>query len=239
MQHLWRWVKRIDGLFPCLILIGAAALVTLIVCVYCVVADGRFRDFAQDPAAHHYYPAFDGLLSHMAVLFWGASAFISFFGALMLRRAGASRHIQGCFFVGGLLGLLLWADDLLLLHERVFPGTFGVPEKVVFGIYSLLGLAWLVWYRRVLLAHGRALLGGAGALFAACILLDLFWPFGTLQFLLEDSAKLFGTAVWVSYFMAAVSGHLFAELGAASHRADGVADRAAAPTREQHEPQLA
>lgn len=140
-----------------------------------------------------------GLVSHLGVAAWTASAAIAGFGALCL--ACADRGIVTRFLLlAAAISFVLAADDLLMLHELVLPGL-GVPELLVYALYGSAGLLHGGMALRlarqselVLLLVALAGLGASVTMDTLGELVGIHVPIG-----FEDGAKLIGASFWLAF----------------------------------------
>ena len=138
-----------------------------------------------------------GMASNIGVLYWAVGAACCGFAAVVLwGRTGVkpkARMLAQAALLTGFLGI----DDLIMLHDSVFP-RLGVPEMVTFGVYGLLGLSYLVMNRRLILQEEPWLFLAAVGFLVLSLGVDatdnkaqLLW-----KQLLEEGAKLMGIAGW-------------------------------------------
>lgn len=150
-------------------------------------------------------PSYTGVLSNLGILFWTASATISIFtaGVLMIPPTQAQEpHTRNAIFfllAMGLLSALLLFDDLLLLHEKVYPKV-GLPEKLAFGLYGLLFLITLIRFRTFFLKTDFLLLAIGFGFMALSIVVDTFpEDWSSFHHLFEDGFKFLGVVGWCTY----------------------------------------
>ena len=140
-------------------------------------------------------PNYFGALEHAGILLTSGAGWIAAFSALFC-HGQAARFL----LLGGLLSLLLAADDLYMLHES--GPRFGISETFVFALYALLLVALVVTSLRHFLSTPFVLLGAAMALFAIAVFFDAtrYTPFG-LPSGAEDCLELVGICFWTVYFV--------------------------------------
>lgn len=105
------------------------------------------------------------------------------------------------FIFGGLLTTLLLLDDFFMFHEWFFRRYFDVRQRFTFSVYALLLVAYLVRYRRTILASDYALLALAFLFFASSLAVDRV-PEGRIpyHYLFEDYPKFLGIVSWFGYY---------------------------------------
>jgi hypothetical protein len=138
-----------------------------------------------------------GMASNIGVLYWAVGAASCGLAAAVLWDRAAPQPKARMLAQAALLTGLLGIDDLIMLHDSVFP-RLGVPEMVTFGVYGLLGLAYLVLNLRLILQEEPWLFLAAVAFLLLSLGVDatdnkaqLLW-----KQLLEEGAKLMGIAGW-------------------------------------------
>jgi hypothetical protein len=151
------------------------------------------RDMA---AIAHVHPLV-GVVSNVGILLWCATVVICLFSRSLLRQQGL--HAEARFLLwAGLLTLVLMVDDLFMIHEYIAPVHFHVNEKLVLASYACGAGAYLLKFRRLILAANYQLLAAAMVLFTASMIVDMadgrgWWGLG------EDGSKILGIASWLGY----------------------------------------
>lgn len=139
-----------------------------------------------------------GALSNAGIVMWVLTAAIAIFGS----RVARDRETRGFLLSGGLLSSVLGFDDLYMVHERIFPRVLSLSEQLLFSLYLVAVTLYLYRYRREILNSDFALLGAALVCFAASMVVDLLtehkpWPL--YRHALEDTPKLVGLSLWMTY----------------------------------------
>ncbi len=199
--------RRLGARAPLFLAIYGLTLLALMVPVVAYEQQGtRVRYLFLDPASAVGAPFYLGLFSQLGVLLWCVAAAISLFTSCFLRRVGRRPDWAGFLLCFGLLTTLLMFDDLLMLHEEVFP-TYGyIPEPVVLGLYGALALGCLARFRRTLMKTEYGLLLLAIGLFGGSLIFDLgerVFEMGKRVYELvpEDGLKLLGIVTWSIYLV--------------------------------------
>jgi CDP-diglyceride synthetase len=149
----------------------------------------------QDANAIAQQPNYFGALEHAGILLMSGAGWIALFTSGFCHGQSAR-----FLFLGGLLSLLLAADDLYMFHESSW--RFGMKEQLVFAFYAFLLLLLVTTSLRQFLRTSFLLLGTALVLFAVAIVLDAsgYTPFG-LPGGVEDCLELMGICFWSVYFV--------------------------------------
>ena len=183
---------------PLLVLLGVTKLLSDTTSI-------PLRQLMLDPTEFTHVPFYTGILANLGILLWAATASICLFVSIFLPQL-VGKAWKDFFLVSGLLTLLLLLDDLLRIHDEIFPVYLGIKGDV-FGMgYVLLILLYLFRFRALIFQYPYGFLVMALGLFAISIAVDGAPPFLKSLFsvadvlFLEDSAKLLGIANWLAYF---------------------------------------
>ena len=183
---------------PLLILLGVTKL-------FSDTTSIPLRQLMLDPTEFTHVPFYTGILANLGILLWAATASVCLFISIFLPQL-VGKAWKEFFLVSGLVILLLLLDDLLRIHDEIFPVYLGIKGDV-FGIgYVLLMAIYLLRYRTLIFQYPYTFLVMALGLFAVSVAIDVapsvlkhrFHVADVLFF--EDSAKLLGIANWLAYF---------------------------------------
>lgn len=143
-------------------------------------------------------PAYLGAISYLGIVLWGCTAAICFFAAAA-EPVGPS--YRGFWIYAGVFSLALLADDLLMLHEHLFPVYLGLSEYALYVLYAIAALFYVVYFRTLLLQANYLLLPLIFAWFALMVVTDYLEGTSELRGMLviEDGAKLLGIVTWLMF----------------------------------------
>ena len=161
----------------------------------------RMTKLSQDPLAQLGQPFYLGMISNLGILIWMATASVTLFASFHLKPGVA--HPQGASFLrwAGILSLMLMCDDLLMLHEQVFPEYLHVSEKLVYAFYLVYtALFFLKFWRLILSQANYKLLILAFFFFGMSVVIDMDMFPGGID--IEDSFKILGLTTFAYYFVA-------------------------------------
>lgn len=183
---------------PMLILLGVTKL-------FSDTTSISLRQLMLDPTEFTRVPFYTGILANLGVLLWAATASVCLFISIFLPQL-VGKAWKDFFLVSGLVTLLLLLDDLLRIHDEIFPVYLGIKGDV-FGMgYVLLIAIYLLRYRTLIFQYPYTFLVMALGLFAVSVAIDIAPPvlknrFSVADLLFfEDSAKLLAIANWLAYF---------------------------------------
>jgi hypothetical protein len=160
-----------------------------------------FSYFSRDPAATlEAHPAV-GVLTYTGVLIvWGTAVSCLLLSALLSRTRVRN---PAPLVVAGVGIAYIAVDDLLQFHEKLFP-RLGASQDLVLGVYVVLPVVYLWWYRAFFREHEWPLLALALLFLGASIAFDQFGSFvlvGDRKRFVEEGLKLFGYSLLATYFV--------------------------------------
>ena len=165
--------------------------------------DIEVGDFTRDPAQVLDGKFYVGIISNVGLLFWMATLSITIFTAVILMKNQKIDKRQYRFlFYSSLLTFFLLTDDLLLLHDHVFPVLLGLPEMLIYALYITFIISFAVYFYKTLLASNFFLFVLAGFFMGLSIGIDIIGDFIIVpaHFLFEDGFKFCGIIAWFLYF---------------------------------------
>lgn len=184
---------------------GPILILLVVTKLFSSTASVPLRQLMLDPTEVMRVPFYVGIVANLGILMWAAAASICLFIAIFLAPL-VGKAWKDFFLVFGLLTLLLLLDDLLRIHDEIFPVYFGIKGDVIGIGYFLLTLLCLFRFRTLIFQYPYTFLVMALGFFAVSVAIDVapsvikdrFSVADVLFF--EDSAKLLGIANWLAYF---------------------------------------
>ncbi len=178
--------------------VGALAIVGI--WILSSVTGVDLSDLTRDPNAVTDTHLYVGALSTTGIMLWAATAGICFLGAANLFVLPHHRSAAWFLLSAGMLTAMLGLDDAFLLHERVFPTHFGLPQKGVYLTYISMILGFLLFFFHRILRTDYVLLGTSLFFMALSVGMDEFIPYSRFETFVEDSCKFVGIVFWLTYF---------------------------------------
>ncbi len=179
---------------------GVVLAVVVAAIAVCHIRGADYGVLSRDPVQVAGIRFYTGYLSSFSAVVMCTAATACFFAATAVparRRDAVGRNfLLAC----GSLTAFIMADDLFLLHERLFPMWLGIPENVVMVFHAVALATVLVYYRAQLLRTRLLPLLVAVACFGAAQLADIVLRRST-PYVLEDAPKLVGYGAWCGYFL--------------------------------------
>lgn len=165
---------------------------------------------SRDPSQLTHQPFYIGLLSNLGVLMWCAAAAVSLFSSVLIRvKKGSAVEAKFLQYIGILTTILLF-DDLLMVHDIIFPKYLHLSELFVyFGYFIYMSCFLLKFYRFILEQTEYKLFILAFIFFGASIAMDTHLLPGGID--VEDGFKILGITSY-SYYCIIVSARLLSTL---------------------------
>jgi hypothetical protein len=160
----------------------------------------KMTKLSQDPLAQLGQPFYLGMISNLGILLWMTSASVTLFSSFHLKSGFAHPHGASFLRWAAVLSLMLMCDDLLMLHEQVFPEYLRVSENLVYVFYlAYISLFFLKFWRLILGQDNYKLLVLAFFFFGMSLALDLDLLPGGID--IEDSFKILGLTTYTFFFV--------------------------------------
>ncbi|HEX8451957.1 MAG TPA: hypothetical protein VF647_07670 [Longimicrobium sp.] len=173
----------------------------------------------KDPGVFNPGPWYLGAVSYFGIALWTAACAVTLFSRTLLRN-DENAELRRFLLASGLLSALLGTDDLFMLHDTIAPQLLGISEKAVIGVYGLLGLAYAIRFRSLILRTELLLLVSAIAFFGLSVCVDVLDADDARLLLVEDGAKLAGITQWFSYLASTSAAAIRGTLGAAGRHGE-------------------
>jgi hypothetical protein len=187
------WITTVISIF---ISLGGAGFTVLV----STLTNNPIWKLAKDPSEVIGFPPYIGMLSNWSVILWVAAAAICLFSAVLLKQQKASNSTFRFIAVSGGFSLLLGIDDLYLLHDRLFPKLFDIPENYFYFLYLFTFLVYLIYFVRQIIKYEYLLFGVALLFFLMSRRVFITLPFFDQFVTTGDMLKYFGIVFWLAFF---------------------------------------
>jgi hypothetical protein len=154
----------------------------------------------RDPADTRRFPPYIGMLSNWGVMLWTATAVICLFSAVLLKQQKAPHATFKFFVASGIFSLWLGIDDLFMLHDRLFPRMFHVPEILFYLLYFFVFAAYLAFFTSQIVKYDYLLFVAAFLFFVTSRQFFFKIPFLGQFNTTGDMLKYFGIVFWLAFF---------------------------------------
>ena len=192
-QILKIWKTVAIGIF---ISLGGAGFTVLVA----KLTDNPIWMLVKDPADTKRFASYIGMLSNWGVILWTATAVICLFSAVLLKQQKAPNATVRFLLVSGIFSLLLGIDDLYMLHDRLFPKMFHVPEILFYLLYFFAFAAYLVYFTPQILKYDYLLFMAAFLFFVFSRQFFIKIPYLSQFNTTGDMLKYFGIVFWLAFF---------------------------------------
>jgi hypothetical protein len=187
------WKTIVIGI---LVSLGSAAFTVMIA----KLTGNSISSLAKDPAEIRHFPPYIGMLSNWGVILWVVTATICLFSAALLKLQKATDGRFKFLLVSGLFSLLLGLDDLYLLHDRLLPRIFHMPEIFFYLLYFFAFAAYLVYFIPQILKYDYLLFLAAFLFFVISRQFFVRIPYLSEFNTTGDMLKYFGIVFWLAFF---------------------------------------
>ena len=158
----------------------------------------------RDPNAVARQPFYMGLLSNIGAIGWISAAAVTAFAFVAKCKIFEDRTDRSILYVA-VISALFGLDDLLMLHDGLFP-AIGLPGAAMYLAYLVLCLLWFLQHYRDIFAGPWLLafigFGCLGLSLVFDVVGDHLWHFPGM-IAVEDAFKLLGISFWCAYSAAA------------------------------------
>jgi hypothetical protein len=178
-------------------------LFIMAVAVLSAVKGVSFDKFSRDPLQILEGKPYIGVISNIGIVFWTATSAILFYSLQISYAQKRSREQLYFLLCSGLLTTMMLFDDLLMLHDVIFPGYLSLDEKVFYCFYCFSVIALFYFFRKIVLRSDYILFILAFGFLGGAVITDVILALGfklTYEYLVEDGLKFLGIIAWFAYF---------------------------------------
>jgi hypothetical protein len=160
----------------------------------------KMAKLSMDPLAQLGQPFYLGMISNLGILLWMATASVTLFVSFHLKSGVANPQRANFLRWSGILSLVLMSDDLLMLHEQVFPQYLHIPGRLFYVAYMIYTIVFIMKFWRLILSQDNyKFLILAYFFFGMSIAIDIDMFPGGID--IEDSFKILGLTTYAYYFI--------------------------------------
>jgi hypothetical protein len=192
----------------CVVAFAAAAIAASALYLSANTLDVEVKLLTRDPYRAAEVPPYYGFFSLLGSSIWLFASTATVTTAVVARKRFGCRLSDPSTYrivaLGGIFGLILAFDDILLFHDE-FVDVVGIPELLVHVMYLLLGLFFITYGARVLRRTPWPILFAAFGCLGISSFIDLVgesiaWPAAINQS--EDVFKFSAIVLWAFYCLA-------------------------------------
>lgn len=119
-----------------------------------VIQERPFSELSRDVISIYQGRAFTGLFSNAGMILWGFATTLLFALWYMLFVKRTAVQVRRIIFVLGLVTLMLYLDDFIMIHEFVVREYLGLPEELMMVLYFVVLAAVILMRYKVLMEYG-------------------------------------------------------------------------------------
>lgn len=149
-------------------------------------------------------PPYVGMLSNFGIFLWSLTAAVVLFTYKLSIAFDQNKRQSHFLLFAGLLTVLMFIDDLFMLHEYIFPIYLHLPDSLFYFVYGLSVILIFYFYFDLVNNSDYVLFIGAFMLFGLSGFCSEAWDYFGIrvpyQHILEDGTKFLGILSWFFYF---------------------------------------
>ena len=183
-------------------------LAVLLVCVIGFVGfvfEITFPDLTANPISHLAVPFYQGILQRIGIILWGGTVLITLFTYYNLEPSENLLEIRKFLLSSGIFFGYFLIDELLLIHNFIFPIVLNIHQLLVLILYAVTTLIFLLRFRNILNDKYSGVFLIAILFLGLSMIIDILSYLKVIQFeiryFLDDGAKFLGIFnLFVYYF---------------------------------------
>ena len=163
-----------------------------------------FPDLTSNPLSRLGLPFYQGVMQRLGLLIWACAAVLPLFTLFALWSVNNINEIKWYLLLSGIFFGYFVFDELLLIHNFIFPRVFHVHQLLVLIIYMIITVLFLIRFRKTLKGNYFFIFLTALAFLGMSMLIDILSYLKVVQFsfryLLDDSIKFLGIFNLLIYY---------------------------------------
>jgi len=164
-----------------------------------------FPDLTANPISRMAVPFYQGILQRIGTILWGGTVLVSLFTYYNLEPSENLIEIRKFLLSSGIFFGYFLIDELLLIHNFIFPKVLNIHQLLVVIVYAVLTLIFIIRFRVIIKNNFLWLFVIAISFLGLSVLVDILSYLKVIRFsfryLLDDGAKFLGIFnLFVYYF---------------------------------------
>ena len=135
---------RITNLKLIIVFALIAVLLVLVVGIVGFVFNIPFSDLTANPVSRLNVPFYQGILQRIGMILWGSIVILTLCNYYFLKSSGNLKELRKFLFFSGIFFGYLLMDELLLIHNYIFPKVLNIHQLFVLIVYVFLTLIFLL-----------------------------------------------------------------------------------------------
>ncbi len=198
--------KLIGNLRLIVILEISAILLLIIVGLIGYYYQIPFEDLTANPLSQINIPFYQGILQRVGLILWGFVVILPLFTCYILESSKIPGETKRFLLFSGIFFGYFLIDELLLIHNFIFPKVLNIHQLLVVIVYAVLTLIFLIRFRIIIKNNFLWLFVIAISFLGLSVLVDILSYLKVIRFsfryLLDDGAKFLGIFnLFVYYFI--------------------------------------
>ena len=183
-----------------------AVLMVLVVGTIGFVFNIPFSDLTANPVSRLNAPFYQGILQRIGMILWGSIVILTLCNYYFLKSSGNLKELRKFLFFSGIFFGYLLMDELLLIHNFIFPKVLNIHQLLVLIVYVFLTIIFLLRFGRIIKNNFLWLFIIAITFLGISMMVDILSYLRVIQlgfrYLLDDGAKFLGTfSLFIYYFI--------------------------------------
>jgi hypothetical protein len=196
---------KTTGLKLIIILELFAVLLVFVVGFIGFVFEIPFPDLTANPISRMAVPFYQGILQRIGTILWGGTVLLTLFSYSSMESSENLIEIRKFLLSSGIFFGYFLIDELLLIHNFIFPKVLNIHQLLVVIVYAVLTLIFFIRFRIIIKNNFLWLFVIAISFLGLSVLVDILSYLKVIRFsfryLLDDGAKFLGIFnLFVYYF---------------------------------------
>jgi len=164
-----------------------------------------FPDLTANPISRLAVPFYQGILQRIGMILWGGMILLTLFSYSILESSKNLNEIKKFLLYSGIFFGYFLMDELLLIHNFIFPKVFNIHQLLVLIVYAIFTLFFIIRFRIIIKNNFLWLFVIAITFLGLSMLVDILSYLKVIQFsfryLLDDGAKFLGITTLFVYYL--------------------------------------
>ena len=152
-----------------------------------------FPDLTANPISRMAVPFYQGILQRIGTILWGGTVLVTLFTYYNLESYENLIEIRKFLLSSGIFFGYFLIDELLLIHNFIFPIVLNIHQLLVVIVYAVLTLIFFIRFRIIITNNFLWLFVIASSFLGLSVLVDILIYLKVIRFsfryLLDDGAK--------------------------------------------------
>ena len=197
--------KQLDIRFYLILEFFAVILVT-IVGLSGFILNISFSDLTANPISRLGVPFYQGILQRFGIIVWGLAVILPLFTFSILKSSETLKEVRKFLLFSGIFFGYFVLDELLLIHNHIFPKVLNIHQLLILIVYAILTLIFLVRFKNIIRHNFPMIFLSAVFFLGLSMMIDIVSYLKIIQFsyryFLDDSFKFLGIFnLFIYYFV--------------------------------------